>query len=202
MPSPYSSSRAARLSIRPHAVRFTNEPSPARAQEASMSDTVQKITPFLWFDTQAEEAAKFYTSIFKNSRIVGTTYYAAEAAKASGRPEGSVMTVEFDLDGQRFTALNGGPIFKFTEAVSFVVHCNTQEEVDHFWHGLTAGGEEVQCGWLKDKFGLSWQVVPRVLLELIQDKDPARSNRVMAAMMKMKKIDIEALRKAAKGQAA
>src|SRR5215813_7610488 len=167
-----------------------------------MPDTVQKITPFLWFDTQAEEAAKFYTSLFKNSRIVGTTYYAAEAAKASGRPEGSVMTVEFELSGQRFTALNGGPIFKFTEALSLVVHCDTQEEVDHFWHGLSAGGEEVQCGWLKDKFGLSWQVVPRVLLELIQDKDPARSNRVMAEMMKMKKIDIEALRKAAKGQAA
>jgi len=165
-----------------------------------MSDTVQKITPFLWFDTQAEEAAKFYTSIFKNSRIVGTTYYAAEAAKASGRPEGSVMTVEFDLDGQRFTALNGGPIFKFTEAVSFVVHCDTQEEVDHYWQSLTAGGEEVQCGWLKDKFGLSWQVVPRILLELIQDKDPARSRRVMAAMMQMKKIEIEPMRKAAEAR--
>ena len=165
-----------------------------------MSDTVQKITPFLWFDTQAEEAAKFYTSIFKNSRIVGTTYYAAEAAKASGRPEGSVMTVEFDLDGQRFTALNGGPIFKFTEAVSFVVHCDTQEEVDHYWQSLTAGGEEVQCGWLKDKFGLSWQVVPRILLELIQDKDPARSRRVMAAMMQMKKIEIEPIRRAAEGR--
>jgi len=161
---------------------------------------VQKITPFLWFDTQAEEAAKFYTSIFKNSRIVGTTYYAAEAAKASGRPEGSVMTVEFDLDGQRFTALNGGPIFKFTEAVSFVVHCDTQEEVDHYWQSLTAGGEEVQCGWLKDKFGLSWQVVPRILLELIQDKDPARSRRVMAAMMQMKKIEIEPMRKAAEAR--
>ena len=165
-----------------------------------MPDTVQKITPFLWFDTQAEEAAKFYTSIFKNSRIVGTTYYAAEAAKASGRPEGSVMTVEFDLDGQRFTALNGGPIFKFTEAVSFVVHCDTQEEVDHYWQSLTAGGEEVQCGWLKDKFGLSWQVVPRILLELIQDKDPARSRRVMAAMMQMKKIEIEPMRKAAEAR--
>ena len=167
-----------------------------------MPDTVQKITPFLWFDTQAEEAAKFYTSLFRNSRIVGTTYYAAEAAKASGRPEGSVMTVEFELSGQRFTALNGGPIFKFTEALSLVVHCDTQEEVDHFWHGLTAGGEEVQCGWLRDKFGLSWQVVPRVLLELIQDKDQAKSNRVMAAMLKMKKIDIEPLRRAAEGQVA
>jgi predicted 3-demethylubiquinone-9 3-methyltransferase (glyoxalase superfamily) len=166
-----------------------------------MPDTVQKITPFLWFDTQAEEAAKFYTSIFKNSRIVGTTYYAAEPAKASGRPEGSVMTVEFELSGQRFTALNGGPIFKFTEALSHVVHCDTQEEVDHYWQSLTAGGgHEVECGWLKDRFGLSWQVVPRILFELIQDKDPARSGRVMAAMMQMKKIDIEPLRRAAEGR--
>jgi predicted 3-demethylubiquinone-9 3-methyltransferase (glyoxalase superfamily) len=166
-----------------------------------MPDTVQKITPFLWFDTQAEEAAKFYTSIFKSSRIMGTTYYAAEAAKASGRPEGSVMTVEFELSGQRFTALNGGPIFKFTEALSLVVHCDTQEEVDHYWQSLTAGGgQEVQCGWLKDRFGLSWQVVPRILLELIQDKDPAKSRRVMAAMMQMKKIDIEPLCRAAEGR--
>jgi len=165
-----------------------------------MPDTVQKITPFLWFDTQAQEAAKFYTSLFKNSRIVGTTYYAAEAAKASGRPEGSVMTVEFELSGQRFTALNGGPIFKFTEALSLVVHCDTQEEVDDLWQKLIAGGgAPSRCGWLKDKFGLSWQVVPRVLLELIQDKDPARSNRVMAELMKMKKIDIEPLRRAAAG---
>ena len=166
-----------------------------------MRDTVQKITPFLWFDTQAEEAAKFYTSLFKNSRIVGTTYYAPEPAKASGRPEGSVMTVEFELDGQRFTGLNGGPLFKFTEALSLVVHCDTQEEVDHYWHGLTAGGgQEVECGWLKDKFGLSWQVVPRILLELIYDKDPAKSRRVMAAMMQMKKIEIEPLLRAAEGQ--
>jgi predicted 3-demethylubiquinone-9 3-methyltransferase (glyoxalase superfamily) len=166
-----------------------------------MSDTVQKITPFLWFDTQAEEAAKFYTSLFKNSRVVGTTYYSAAAAKASGRPEGSVMTVEFELSGQRFTALNGGPIFKFTEALSLVVHCDTQEEVDHYWQSLTSGGgQEVQCGWLKDKFGLSWQVVPRVLIELLQDKNPARSNRVMAALMKMKKIDLEPLRRAAEGR--
>jgi len=167
-----------------------------------MPDTVQKITPFLWFDTQAEEAAKFYTSLFKNSRIVGTTYYAAEAAKASGRPEGSVMTVEFELGGQRFTALNGGPIFKFTEALSLVVHCDTQEEIDHFWHGLTAGGgEEVECGWLKDKFGLSWQVVPRILMDVLLDKDPDKSSRVMAALLTMKKIDIEPLRRAAEGRA-
>src|SRR5262245_16142405 len=200
MPPTYPWSRTARLSIRPPAVRPNAEPSPTRAQEESMPDTVQKITPFLWFDTQAEEAAKFYTSIFKNSRIVGTTYYAAEASKASGRPEGSVMTVEFELDGQRFTALNGGPIFKFTEALSFVVHCDMQEEVDHYWQSLTAGGEEVQCGWLKGNFGLSWQVVPRILLELIQDKDPARSRRVMAAMMQMKKIEIEPIRRAAEGR--
>jgi len=167
-----------------------------------MTDTVQKITPFLWFDTQAEEAAKFYTSLFKSSRIVGTTYYSAEAAKASGRPEGSVMTVEFELGGQRFTALNGGPIFKFTEALSLVVHCDTQEEIDHFWRGLTAGGgEEVECGWLKDKFGLSWQVVPRILMELLLDKDPGTSSRVMTALLTMKKIDIEPLRRAAEGRA-
>jgi predicted 3-demethylubiquinone-9 3-methyltransferase (glyoxalase superfamily) len=167
-----------------------------------MPDTVQKITPFLWFDTQAEEAAKFYTSLFKGSRIVGTTYYSAEAAKASGRPEGSVMTVEFELSGQRFTALNGGPIFKFTEALSLVVHCDTQEEIDHFWRGLTAGGgEEVECGWLKDKFGLSWQVVPRILMELLLGKDPGTSSRVMAALLTMKKIDIEPLRRAAEGRA-
>src|SRR5215472_4687782 len=177
-------------------------PHQRKVGDIPMPDTVQKITPFLWFDTQAEEAAKFYTSLFKDSRIVGTTYYVKEAAKASGRPEGSVMTVEFELSGQRFTALNGGPIFKFTEALSLVVHCDTQEEIDHFWHGLTAGGEEVQCGWLKDKFGLSWQVVPCILLELIQDKNAAKANRVMAALMKMKKIDIEPLRRAAEGQAA
>ena len=161
-----------------------------------MPDTVQKITPFLWFDTQAQEAAKFYTSLFKNSRIVGTTYYAAEAAKASGRPEGSVMTVEFELSGQRFTALNGGPIFKFTEALSLVVHCDTQEEVDHFWHGLAAGGEEVQCGWLKDKFGLSWQVFPRALPEMLMDGNSETAQRVMRSMLQMRKIDIAALKRA------
>jgi predicted 3-demethylubiquinone-9 3-methyltransferase (glyoxalase superfamily) len=163
-----------------------------------MSKT-QKITTFLWFDSQAEEAAKYYVSIFKDSRIVGTTRYDEEASKVAGRPKGSVMTVEFELDGQRFTALNGGPLFKFTEAISLVVNCETQAEVDHFWTKLSAGGQEVQCGWLKDRFGVAWQVVPTALIELIGDKDPARSQRVMAAMLRMKKIDIEPLRRAYAG---
>jgi predicted 3-demethylubiquinone-9 3-methyltransferase (glyoxalase superfamily) len=157
---------------------------------------MQKITPFLWFDDQAEEAAKLYVSIFKNSKIVSVNRYDEEGAKAAGRPKGSVMTVAFELDGQEFTALNGGPIFKFTEAISFVVHCETQNEVDHFWQKLTAGGQEVQCGWLKDRFGVSWQVVPNALIEMLQDKDPQKSKRVMAAMLKMKKIDIDGLKKA------
>jgi predicted 3-demethylubiquinone-9 3-methyltransferase (glyoxalase superfamily) len=157
---------------------------------------MQKITPFLWFDDQAEEAAKFYVSIFKNSKIVSVNRYDEEGAKAAGRPKGSVMTVAFELDGQEFTALNGGPLFKFTEAISFVVHCETQNEVDHFWQKLTAGGQEVQCGWLKDRFGVSWQVVPNALIEMLQDKDPVKSKRVMAAMLKMKKIDIDGLKKA------
>ena len=160
---------------------------------------MQKITPFLWFDSQAEEAAKFYVSIFKNSKIVGVVRYGAEAAKASGRPEGSVMTVDFELDGQRFTALNGGPAFKFTEAVSFVAHCQTQEEVDHLWERLSQGGEKSQCGWLKDRYGVSWQVVPDVLIELLQDKDPAKAKRAMQAMLRMSKIDIRALRQAHAG---
>src|SRR6266436_1527968 len=157
---------------------------------------MQKITTFLWFDAPAEEAAKFYASIFKDSRIVGMTRYDAEGSKAAGRAAGSVMTVEFELDGQRFTALNGGPLFKFTEAISLVVHCEDQKEVDHFWEKLSAGGQEVQCGWLKDKFGLSWQVVPTVLSEMLQDKDAQKAKRVMAAMLKMKKIDIAELRRA------
>jgi len=161
-----------------------------------MRKTMQRITPFLWFDTQAEEAVNFYVSIFKNSRIGSIAHYEEEAAKASGRPKGSVMTVAFELDGQEFIALNGGPLFKFTEAISLVVNCETQEEVDHFWKRLTAGGQEVQCGWLKDRFGVSWQVVPTVLGEMLQDKDRGKSRRVMAAMLKMKKINIEALKKA------
>jgi predicted 3-demethylubiquinone-9 3-methyltransferase (glyoxalase superfamily) len=160
----------------------------------------QKITTFLWFDGQAEEAAKYYVSIFEDSRIVGTTHYDDESSRAAGRPKGSVMTVEFDLDGQRFTALNGGPLFKFTEAISLVVHCENQNEVDHFWKNLSAGGEEVECGWLKDRYGLSWQVVPDVLIEMLQSKDPEKSKRAMAAMLKMRKLDIAALQQAYDGR--
>ncbi len=162
--------------------------------------SAQKITTFLWFDDQAEEAAKFYASIFENSRIVGTTRYDDEGSRAAGRPKGSVMTVEFELDGQGFTALNGGPHFKFTEAISQVVHCENQKEVDHFWGKLSAGGQEVQCGWLKDRYGLSWQVVPSVLLEMLQSRDPEKAKRAMAAMLKMKKLDIDALQKAYDGR--
>ncbi|HEX3230040.1 MAG TPA: VOC family protein, partial [Pyrinomonadaceae bacterium] len=156
----------------------------------------QKITPFLWFDDKAEEAAKFYTSIFKNSKIGNITRYDEEAAGPTGRPAGSVMTVDFQLGGQEFVALNGGPMFKFTEAISFVVNCENQEEVDYFWSKLSAGGEESRCGWLKDKFGLSWQVVPAVLIEMLTDKDTAKAKRVMHAMLQMDKIDIAVLKKA------
>jgi predicted 3-demethylubiquinone-9 3-methyltransferase (glyoxalase superfamily) len=156
---------------------------------------MQKITPFLWFDTQAEEAANFYTSIFRNSKIVSVARYGEEAARASGWPKGSAMTVTFELDGQDFVALNGGPHFKFSEATSFVVNCETQEEVDHYWEKLAAGGDEKaqQCGWLKDKYGLSWQIVPVAMIKMLQDKDPKKSGRVMGAMLKMKKIDIRTL---------
>src|SRR5216117_850307 len=150
-----------------------------------MRKPTQKISPFLWFDHQAEDAVNFYVSIFKNSKIGSVTRYVEEAAKASGRPKGSVMTVAFELNGQEFVALNGGPIFKFTEAVSFVVNCETQAEIDHFWDALTAGGgQEVQCGWLKDRFGLSWQIVPTVLNELLTGS-PDKAQRAMAALMKM-----------------
>jgi predicted 3-demethylubiquinone-9 3-methyltransferase (glyoxalase superfamily) len=167
-----------------------------------MPRTLQRITPFLWFDDDAEEAVKSYVSIFKNSKIGSVTRYDEEGAKAAGRPKGSVMTVPFELDGQEFTALNGGPHFKFTEAISFVVNCETQEEVDYFWEKLSAGGREVQCGWLKDRFGVSWQVVPRVLVEMLQDTDPEKSKRAMAAMLTMKKIDIAALKRAYEGPTA
>jgi predicted 3-demethylubiquinone-9 3-methyltransferase (glyoxalase superfamily) len=156
----------------------------------------QKITPFLWFDDKAEEAAKFYTSIFKNSKIGNITRYDEEAAGPTGRPAGSVMTVDFQLGGQEFVALNGGPMFKFTEAISFVVNCENQGEVDYFWSKLSAGGEESRCGWLKDKFGLSWQVVPTVLIEMLTDKDTPKAKRVMHAMLQMDKIDIAVLKKA------
>jgi len=157
-----------------------------------MAKMTQRITPFLWFDDRAEEAAKFYVSIFPNSKIRTTARYDEATAKAAGRSAGSVMTVDFELDGQGFVALNGGPHFKFTEAVSFVVNCETQAEIDQFWDALTAGGQEVQCGWLKDRFGLSWQVVPTVLNELLKGS-PDKANRAMAALMKMKKISIAGL---------
>ena len=157
-----------------------------------MPSRIQKITPFLWFDHQAEEAAGFYTSVFPNSKIEAVTRY----SDAGPGPKGSVMTVAFELDGQKFAALNGGPHFKFTEAVSFVVNCETQQEVDAFWEKLSADGQEVQCGWLKDKFGLSWQIVPTVMVEMITDTDGARSQRVVQAMMQMKKLDIARLQEA------
>jgi predicted 3-demethylubiquinone-9 3-methyltransferase (glyoxalase superfamily) len=159
---------------------------------------IQKITPWLWFDDQAEEAAKFYTEIFKNSKIKKISRYGKEGYEIHRKREGSVMTVEFELDGQPFTALNGGPIFKFNEAISFRVDCATQEEVDYYWENLSEGGDEnaQQCGWLKDKYGLSWQIVPRPLLEMLNDPDAKKSQRVMAAMLKMKKIEIETLKRA------
>jgi predicted 3-demethylubiquinone-9 3-methyltransferase (glyoxalase superfamily) len=155
-----------------------------------------KITPFLWFEDQAEEAARFYASIFEDARIGRITRYGA----AGPRKPGTVMTVEFELDGQKFVALNGGPEFKFTEAISFSVECETQEEVDELWEKLSEGGEQGPCGWLKDRYGMSWQVNPRVLSEMLDDPDPARSQRVMQAMMGMKKIDIGGLRRAYDGR--
>jgi len=157
---------------------------------------LQKITPFLWFDDKAEEAAKFYTSIFKNSKIMHIGRYGEEGAKVSERPKGTVMVVAFQLDGQEFVALNGGPIFTFTPAISFVVNCGTQEEVDMFWEKLSKGGETSQCGWLKDKYGVSWQIVPTILGEMLTDADPIKSERVMTAMLQMEKIDIRSLKKA------
>jgi predicted 3-demethylubiquinone-9 3-methyltransferase (glyoxalase superfamily) len=154
---------------------------------------IQKITPFLWFDHQAEEAAGFYASIFPNSKIVKVIRYGA----AGPGPAGSAMTVEFQLEGQAFVALNGGPHFQFTEAISFVVNCQTQDEVDAYWEKLSAGGAQVQCGWLKDKFGLSWQIVPTVLPEMLSDPDPQKTQRVMKVMLTMKKLDIRALEQAA-----
>ena len=153
---------------------------------------MQKITPFLWFDNQAEEAAKLYTSIFKNSKVTEVVRY----GDAGPGPQGSVMTVAFELDGQEFVALNGGPVFKFTEAISFVVNCTSQQEVDELWEKLTEGGEGGPMGWLKDKFGVSWQIVPTVLVELLNDPDPEKSKRVMEAMLKMKKLDIKTLQQA------
>ena len=158
-----------------------------------------KITSFLWFDSQAEEAVKLYTSIFKNSKVGRILRYMEQTAEKTGGPVGSVLTVEFEIEGQKFVALNGGPQFKFNESISFVVTCETQEEVDYFWEKLTAdGGRESQCGWLKDKFGLLWQVVPTVLIDMLHEKDSEKSERVTEAMLKMKKIDIKTLKEAYK----
>jgi predicted 3-demethylubiquinone-9 3-methyltransferase (glyoxalase superfamily) len=156
---------------------------------------MQRITPFLWFDGKAEEAMNFYVSIFKNSKVLTVTRY----GEAGPGPKGTVMTAEFQLDGQEFVALNAGPRFKFTEAISFVVNCQTQEEVDYFWQKLSEGGAESQCGWLKDKYGLSWQVVPTILVELFNDRDPEKSQRVVQAMLQMKKIEIALLKQAYEG---
>ena len=159
----------------------------------------QRIAPCLWFDHQAEEAAKFYVSVFKNSRIGRVSRYTATGQEIHGRQPGSVMTVEFELDGQRFTALNGGPDFRFTEAVSFQINCETQEEIDFYWNKLSQGGDPKaqQCGWLKDRFGLSWQVVPTVLPDMLQDHESPRAQRAMEALLRMKKIDIRELERAA-----
>ena len=160
---------------------------------------IQKVSPFLWFDKDAEEAAKFYTSLFKRSRILGVTRYDDAASKASGMPKGSVMTIAFQLEGQTFTALNGGPVFKFSPAVSFVVSCKDQKEIDHFWNKLSKGGKENQCGWLDDKYGVTWQIVPTVLTKMLQDKDKARVKRVTEAFLKMKKFHIATLKQAYRG---
>ncbi len=164
----------------------------------------QPITPCLWFDSQAEEAARYYTGIFKNSRIGKISRYTEAGHEVHGRPAGSVMTVEFELNGQPFTALNGGPLFKFNEAVSFQIMCRTQEEVDHYWNQLTQGGDPKaqQCGWLKDKYGLSWQVVPTVLAELMSDPDREKAGCVMEALLPMKKLDIAVLHRAFEGESA
>jgi predicted 3-demethylubiquinone-9 3-methyltransferase (glyoxalase superfamily) len=158
----------------------------------------QKIVPNLWFDTEAEEAAAFYTSVFENSRILAVTHYPEEAPREAGM----VMTVEFELDGQRFVGINGGPEFKFDEAVSFEIKCEDQDEIDYFWGKLSAGGKEGPCGWLEDRFGLSWQVVPTGMEELFADADKSRAQRAMTAMLKMGKIDVAALQAAADGEAA
>ena len=162
-----------------------------------MASLKQKITPCLWFDTEAEDAANFYVSVFKGGRITQVSRYGEAGREVHGKPPGSVMVLSFEIDGQTFTALNGGPQLKFSEAVSFQVMCDSQVEIDHFWSKLSAGGQESQCGWLKDKFGLSWQIVPSVLPQLLSDADGARLNRMMGAIMKMKKFDLAELQRAA-----
>ena len=161
-----------------------------------------KITLCLWFDNQAEEAANFYTSIFKNSKIGNISRYGKEGYEIHGGEAGTVLTIDFELEGQKYTALNGGPAFKFNEAISFVVQCNTQKEVDYYWEKLSENGDKraQQCGWLKDKYGVSWQIVPVVLGEMLRDKDPGKSDRVMKSMLQMKKLDIEELKRAYKGE--
>jgi predicted 3-demethylubiquinone-9 3-methyltransferase (glyoxalase superfamily) len=157
---------------------------------------MQKITPFLWFDNEAEKAAEFYTSVIENSRILNVTRY----GEPGPGPEGTVMTVAFELDGQEFTALNGGPVFRFTEAISFVINCESQEEVDFLWETLSEDGEKAQCGWLKDRYGVSWQIVPTVLGELLSDPDPEKARRVNEAMLQMTKLEIPALQRAYEGR--
>lgn len=157
---------------------------------------MQKITPFLWFEDQAEAAVNFYISVFRDSRIVNVTRYGAAGAEAAGRPKGTVMTIVFQLEGEEFIALNGGPAFAFSPAISFVVKCGTQEQVDRLWDKLSQGGEALQCGWLQDKYGVSWQIVPTILGEMLSDKDSAKAERVMRAMLQMNKIDINTLKKA------
>jgi predicted 3-demethylubiquinone-9 3-methyltransferase (glyoxalase superfamily) len=175
------------------ATKATQGSAVARSTDERTRPFQQKITSFLWFDKNAEEAVNFYVSVFKNSSVLKTVHYGDEGPG----PKGSVMTIDFQLDGQEFTALNGGPQFKFSEAISQVVHCGTQEEVDYFWEKLSEGGEKIECGWLKDKFGLAWQIVPDVLLELLQDNDPQKKERVMKAMMQMKKLEVDGLKQAA-----
>jgi predicted 3-demethylubiquinone-9 3-methyltransferase (glyoxalase superfamily) len=162
---------------------------------------MQPITPCLWFDHQAEEAAEFYTSIFRNANIGRIARYGAAGREVHGQPPGTVMTVAFELNGQPFTALNGGPVFKFNEAISLQVLCETQEEIDYYWERLSTGGDEnaQQCGWLKDKYGVSWQIIPAALVEMSSDPDPARSGRVMEAILKMKKINLDELKRAYAG---
>ncbi len=180
------------LRLNQNQVLITNSIQTKLIAMATKIQDMQKITPFLWFDDKAEEAMNFYTSIFKNSKIVSVSRY----GEAGPGPKGSVMVAAFQLGGQEFTALNGGPQFKFTEAISFVVNCETQDEVDEFWEKLSKGGEKSRCGWLKDKYGLSWQIVPTILSKLLQDKDAEKSKRVMQAMLQMDKIDIATLKKA------
>jgi len=167
----------------------------ATSRNERTQSSPQKITTFLWFNDNAEEAANFYCSVFKNSRVVGISHY----GESGPGPKGSVMTVEFELDGQRFTGLNGGPQFKFTEAISLVINCKDQAEVDYFWEKLSEGGQQVECGWLKDKYGLSWQVVPNLLMELLT-RDDQTADRVLKAVMTMKKLDVAELKKAAEGK--